>query len=102
MQAKKAKMKNLYRQRAYIMEKLQEMVDNPPENGSTEYLYEGAILKENIKYFREEEGYEVVYVGRRPDNLKPVYAFNVSKVTLSEAEEQEAKESYDNESKKCL
>ena len=93
MLATEIRIANIKRQREFIKEQLQKLVDEPNSDGSCTYRYVGQVLPEVIKYF-ESEGFDVTLV--KSDVLTalckglPVYLFTLKGYPLTSEEMKEA------------
>lgn len=59
MLAKSLKIKNLKRQREFITGMIMNLINNPPRDGNTSFLYMGTIFPENWEYFKNE-GFDIL------------------------------------------
>lgn len=95
MLAKEIKIKNVKRQREFIKDQLEHLLDHQKEDGNTAYRYVGHVLPEVIAYFTNE-GYKVERI--TSDMLTaatkglPVYLFTISEDVVLTDEELKAAE----------
>ena len=95
MLAKEVKIKNIKRQREFIKDQLEHLLNHQNEDGDTAYLYVGHVLPEVIDYINAE-GYKVERI--TSDMLTaatkglPVYLFTISDEVVLNDEELKAAE----------